>query len=376
MTLRVIGLTQGRINNPLAASGLNQMVFGALARRAQLVDVLNISLTGWRRWWNALRAWQPDRDRWRARFDKNVPSFVQLSRLAHQMLEPRRAEFDVIFQLRTLFAPGFPSVPWPYAIMTDNTHALSDRHYPPWSPLGPAEKRRWFELERATYHQAVAVFARTHWVRRSLIEDYGLPPERAVWVGTGCHFTPETLPKSKEVDDGRTVLFVGKAFKRKGVPTLLEAFALVRLRRPDARLVLVGRDVTIKQEGVEVLGKVMDRSRLRQLYAEASLFVLPAHFEPCANVISEAMAYRLPCIVTDVGGSPELVTDSQTGYVIPPNRPDMLAERILDLLGDPAKRRQMGEQAARRVQEELSWNRVVDRVIGHLEQVMGEKSDG
>ena len=80
--------------------------------------------------------------------------------------------------------------------------------------------------------------------------------------------------------------------------------------------------------------------------------------------------------MTNVGGSPELVTDSQTGYVIPPNHPDMLAERILDLLGDPAKRRQMGEQAARRVQEELNWNRVADRVIGHLEQVMGEKSGG
>ncbi len=373
MAIRIIGLTQGRVDDPLAASGLNQTVFGALAQRTRLVDVLDVSLHRWRRWWNAIRTWHPERDRWRERFDLNVWSFRQLSRAASQMLARRCADFDLVFQLRTMYAPGYPPGPWPYAIMVDNTYALSDRYYSPWAPMGPAEKRRWFQLERLTYHRALAVFARTHWVRRSLMEDYDLSPETAVWVGTGCHFPLETLPERKELDDGRTILFVGKEFKRKGVATLLQAFTLVRRRQPNARLVLVGRDMTIGQEGVEVLGKVMDRNRLRKLYAQASVFVLPARFEPCPNVVTEAMAYYLPCIVTTVGGLAELVVDGETGYVIPPARPDALADRILDLLSDPAKRRQMGECGARRVREDLNWERVVDRMMPYLERAVGEE---
>ncbi|MGQ9627155.1 MAG: glycosyltransferase family 4 protein [Anaerolineae bacterium] len=370
MAIRVIGLAQGRVDDPFASSGLNQTVFGALAQRTQLVDVLDVSLHGWQRWWNAIRTWHPDRDRWRERFDLNVRSFMQLSHMAGRMLAALRADFDLVFQLRTMYAPGYPPGPWPYAILVDNTYVLSDRYYPPWAPMGPLEKSRWLELERVTYHQALAVFARTHWVRNSLIEDYGLPPERAVWVGTGCHFALETLPESKESDDGRTVLFVGKDFKRKGVPTLLEAFVLVRRRLPDARLILVGRDVPIHQDGVEVLGKVTDRSLLRKLYTQASVFVLPSHFEPCSNVISEAMAYRLPCIVTTAGGLADLVSDGETGYVIPPGRPDVLADRILDLLSDPDKRRRMGECGARQVREELNWERVVERIMPYLEQAL------
>ena len=228
----------------------------------------------------------------------------------------------MVLQLKTLYGPGRPPGPWPYAILVDNTYALSDRHYPPWAPMKPTERDRWLELERATYHGALAVFARTHWVRQSLMQDYGLPPERAVWVGTGCNFAPGTLPKDKPSDDGRTILFVGKEFNRKGVPTLLEAFTTVRQRMPQARLVLVGRDLAVHQPGVEVLGKVTERQALRRLYEQASIFVLPARFEPCGNVVTEAMAYHLPCIVTTGGGLAELVIDRETGLVIPPERPD------------------------------------------------------
>jgi glycosyltransferase involved in cell wall biosynthesis len=101
---------------------------------------------------------------------------------------------------------------------------------------------------------------------------------------------------------------------------------------------------------------------------QASLFVLPALFEPCGNVVTEAMAYRLPCIVTTGGGLAELVIDQKTGHVIPPERPDILADCILDLLSDSVKRQQMGEAGARRVAEELNWDRVVERMLPYLEQ--------
>lgn len=376
MTIRVLGLTQGSLQDPLASSGLNASVFGALARQVTLVDTLDISHHGWQRYWNAITHWRPGRDRWREYRDENMWSFLELSRKAGRLIDRQRGDFDLVFQLKTIFAPGFPPGPWPYFIMIDNTYALSDRYYKPWAPMVGNEKKRWLATEKATYHSAEAVFARTPWVRRSLIDDYGLPPDKAVLIGTGANFQPSSFPAEKTPDDGRTILFVGKEMERKGVPTLLEAFALVRQRVPDARLVLVGRDANIRQEGVTVLGKITDRDRLRIIYEQASLFVLPANFEPNGLVIMEAMGYRLPCIVSDAGGLADQVTDGETGYVIPPRQPQILAERILDLLGSEEKRRRMGDAAARRVQETYNWDRVAARMLPHFQAALEKAAAG
>jgi glycosyltransferase involved in cell wall biosynthesis len=367
MTVRVLGLTQGAVDDPLAVSGNNFAIFSALASRTNLIDVLDISLKGWKRYINALRAWHPDRTQWREGLDLNTWSFLQLSRLAGKRLAKQAGKFDIIFQMKTLFSPGYPPGPWPYVIITDNTYASSNRYYPPWSPMNSKEKQHWLEMERTTYHNAQAVFARSHWLRRSLIEDYGLPPEKAVYVGTGSHFSLETLPKRKDFDDGRTILFIGKEFERKGVPTLLKAFELVSKQRHDARLILVGSNLKTTQPGVEVLGKIKDRDRIRNLYEHASIFVLPANFEPCGNVVTEAMAFRLPCIVSNAGGLADQVIDNETGYIIPPRDPETLATQILDLMNNPSKRKEMGELGNRRVSEELNWDLVANRILPYLQ---------
>ena len=368
MSVRLVGITQGKVSDPLASSGLNHSFFGALNRRTQLVDVLDNSLTGWRRGWNALRSFRPQRDLWRERFDLNLWSFDQLSRQAGNLLAGRQ-DFQAVFQLRVLYTPGLLPCPWPYFLFIDNTYALSMRYYPPWAPMGPSESRRWLELERQTYHQAQAVFCRTEWVRRSLLEDYGLPPERAVHAGAGSHFGPDALPDGKQIDDGRTILFVGKEMRRKGVPLLLQAFEQVRRAVPDARLLLVGRDIDVRQPGVEALGKISDRQRLRQLYAEASLFVLPALFEPVSNVVPEAMCYHLPCIVSDGGGLADLVLDGETGYIVPAGQVEPLAQRMIELLQDGEKRRRMGERGVQRTRETLNWEQVVENMLPYLERV-------
>lgn len=367
MTLRVLGLTQGSMQDPLASSGLNSSVFSALARQVALVDTLDISHHGWQRVWNAAAHFRPDRDRWREYYDVNIGSFLRLSRKAGQLISLQQGRFDLIFQLKTIFAPGFPPGRWPYFLMVDNTYALSDRFYKPWSPLGQPEKIRWLDAEKTTYQRAEAVFARTPWVQRSLVEDYGLAQEKAVVVGTGSNFLPSSYPAQKKTDDGCTILFVGKELERKGVPTLLAALSIVRQKMPGARLVLVGRDADIRQEGVSVLGKISDRDRVRAVYEQASIFVLPANFEPAGNVVVEAMGYRLPCIVSSGGGLADQVVDGVTGYVVPPRDPVALAQRILELLSSPEKRRSMGEAGARRVRDTFNWDRVVERMMPYFQ---------
>jgi glycosyltransferase involved in cell wall biosynthesis len=368
MGLRVLGLTQGNVDDPLAASGLNKNVFGACAQRMALAGVLDISLSGLERYWNALYNWRPDRDIWRERFDLNVWSFRRLSAKAGRELAQRRDTFDVVLQLRALFAPGWPIGAWPYTLLVDNTYTLSDRYYRPWAPMNPQDKQQWLGMERETYQRAAFVFARTNWVRRSLIEDYGLPPERAVWVGTGSHFGLNGGYKPKTPTGEKIILFVGKETRRKGATTLLQAFKKVRLRVPEAQLLLIGREMAVSQEGVTALGKVTDRQHMQHIYEKASVFVLPALFEPCGNAVAEAMAYQLPVIVSEAGGLTEFVQEGHNGYIVQPEQVDQLAERLVDLLKDDEKCIEMGRNGLERVREVFNWDAVISRMAPYLEQ--------
>lgn len=371
MSLRLLGITQGSTLDPMSASGLNSTVFAACARHVSLAGVLDISMHGLERYWNALIRWSPNRDIWRERFDLNVPTFRRLSRMAGQEIARRQGSFNVILQLRTLFAPGSPPGAWPYTMLVDSTYALSDRYYPPWAPMRPAEKRQWLELEREAYHRAAFVFARTHWVQRSLIGDYGVPPERAVWVGTGSHYRPKDQSEWKPPARGKAILFVGKQLRRKGVDTLLKAFQEVRRRIPEAELVLVGREMQVQQDGVKTPGKVEDRQRLQRYYEQASVFVLPALFEPCGLVVAEAMAHGLPCIVSDAGGLSEFVEEGRSGYIVPPRDASLLAERLVTLLEHDDLRREMGRNSLERVCREFTWDSVVRRMLPYLEEAAG-----
>jgi glycosyltransferase involved in cell wall biosynthesis len=75
----------------------------------------------------------------------------------------------------------------------------------------------------------------------------------------------------------------------------------------------------------------------------------------------EGMACGLPAIVTDVGSLPEVVEDGVTGFVVPPNSPDALAEKIRWLRANPETAREIGACARQRVLKYFTWERVVDR---------------
>jgi glycosyltransferase involved in cell wall biosynthesis len=193
-----------------------------------------------------------------------------------------------------------------------------------------------------------------------LVDFYGVEPHKVMTVGAGVNF--DSVYDRPKVYDGRTIIFVGKDFVRKGGPCLLQAFDLVRNRLPGARLIVVGPRESYERDGVQFLGRIGDRKRLRQLYAEATLFAMPSLFEPWGNVFTEAMAHGLPCIGTSAGGIPDIIVDGETGYLVPPGEPEVLAERILRLLLDPDLAQQMGERGYRRVMKMFTWDKVVERM--------------
>jgi glycosyltransferase involved in cell wall biosynthesis len=93
------------------------------------------------------------------------------------------------------------------------------------------------------------------------------------------------------------------------------------------------------------------------------LMVLPSHTEGLPNVVLEAFAAGVPVVATAVGGTPEVVEDGQSGFLVPPGDPETLAERILDLLAAEDQLRDMGLHGRERVLEQFSFAAQADQYL-------------
>jgi starch synthase len=124
---------------------------------------------------------------------------------------------------------------------------------------------------------------------------------------------------------------------------------------------------------VQWFGYVSDRRQLDELYADASVFVLPTQFEAYGHVVVEAMGSGLPCVTTNVGALPELVDDGVTGLLVPPREPAALAEALVGVLSDPARAERMGQAGRRKVVDQLTWRAVAERMAPYLEAAVGNR---
>jgi len=156
----------------------------------------------------------------------------------------------------------------------------------------------------------------------------------------------------------RTVVYTGVLIPRKGVLNLVNAFAAVLARVPDARLELVGKaenpDYTrAVKDKIDRLG-ISDRisfvperpqKELAERMGKAAVFVLPSLSEALGRVVVEAMAAATPVIGSRVGGIPEMVIDGETGYLVDPGDEKALADKIVWFLMNPDKAEAMGRKA-------------------------------
>jgi glycosyltransferase involved in cell wall biosynthesis len=101
------------------------------------------------------------------------------------------------------------------------------------------------------------------------------------------------------------------------------------------------------------------RRDVPELLAASDLSVLASHEEGFSNVILESMAAGLPVVATDVGGNSEAIVDGETGWLVPPRNPALLAAKLVDLLKDPIRARQWGEKGKRRVKELFTLEKMV-----------------
>jgi sugar transferase (PEP-CTERM/EpsH1 system associated) len=117
-----------------------------------------------------------------------------------------------------------------------------------------------------------------------------------------------------------------------------------------------------------------DRSDVPAQLAAMDVFLLPSLNEGISNTVLEAMASGLPVIATNVGGNPELVQPGVTGSLVPVGDAEALAEAVLALLDDPARRAQYGAAARERIAREFDWNRTVQAYLGVYDALLGRST--
>jgi glycosyltransferase involved in cell wall biosynthesis len=272
-------------------------------------------------------------------------------------------EIDFVFVNQGMFGTFIEEPIKPYVIFTDYTASLNyhNPHYPTFFTENPDEAEKWILRERENYRNASYIFTYSDLVRNSMIEDYGVDPDKVITTGIGL--TVDLAPQDWIKDYGsKTIISVvhDYLYEQKGVPNVLRAFKLVRERIPDAKLVLVGlkKHRKIDQEGVISMGQIKDRKIVEKLYMDSALFVLTPFLDASPNVLREAMAKKVPCVASDVDSIPEIVNDGVTGRLVPPAKPELLAEIIVELLEDEETLMKMGNNGYERVKEFFSWDKV------------------
>src|SRR5262249_48151277 len=168
---------------------------------------------------------------------------------------------------------------------------------------------------------------------------------------------------------GGPVVMVGRLSFEKDGATLIRAAAVARRSFPAFQLQIAGEGTCMPglQELTKELaleGAVQFRGEVHnipELLAQSSFLVLPSLTEGISLTLLEAMARGLPVVATRVGGNPEVVLDGQTGFLVPVQQPDRLAERMVHLLQNPDLCRTMGQQARARVMQHFEVSSMVAR---------------
>lgn len=210
------------------------------------------------------------------------------------------------------------------------------------------------------------------------------------------HFYPRSAAEAKTrlgiPPANKLLLFVGRIEPLKGVETLFQAVARLRdmgvCECSELSLAIIGGDLGVdarsgneeleRLKGLRVqlgIGDMVtflgarDQDALPDYYAAAEAVIMPSHYESFGMVALEAMACGTPVIASEVGGLAFLVKDGETGFHVPDRDPELLADRICQIITDTLLRAELGEQAAAYARG-YAWPIIADKIVAVYEALL------
>jgi glycogen synthase len=261
-------------------------------------------------------------------------------------------------------------------------------------------------VEKAALEMADAIIAVSQGTKNDILNLFAVEEKRVHVIHNGID-----LQEFKKVDSHEVltrygiplgkpyVLFVGRITRQKGVIYLLKALSYVDhdlpvvlcASSPDTPAIAgemkeAFEEASAHRDQVYWIQDVLDKASLIELYSHAGVFCCPSIYEPFGIINLEAMACEKPVVASAVGGIPEVVMEDETGFLVSvdqykeapftPKNPEQyaqdLAERINQLMRDPALRQPMGEAGRRRAEELFSWSAIAKQTKVLYEKVIEE----
>jgi glycosyltransferase involved in cell wall biosynthesis len=297
---------------------------------------------------------------------RRVPCGFDLSpRLAANVLRAIRSDAPDLLHTHMVHADVYGS----FAAHILRTPFISTRHNDDRYLLGPFR-----HVDRAFMHGVRRIVAISDAVRDFHIKA-GLDAEKLVTIHYGLDAVPtapsEVTPEATGIPpDVPLVLAIGRLIEQKDHATLLDAFARVHRRHPDAKLAILGwgpleaqTKAHVRKLGLDGVVFVLGRVEPRDWLTRADVFAHTSRWEGFGIVLLEAMLAGLPVVATRVSAIPEIVADGETGLLAPPGDAASVADALARLLDNAELRRGFGASGRNRARAEFSVDRMVERTI-------------
>ena len=264
-------------------------------------------------------------------------------------------------------------VPLPQFAICDAIYVSRTASGSDWMHTKPDLQKRLAEREARAYRALTHVFCLSRATADELVSEYGVQPSAVSVTGTGTG-PIHAYSGPKDYSNGK-ILFVAKQrTEEKGIGLLLEAFPLVKGARPEATLTVVGggldrRQLATLPVGVEVVAN-LELPELEKAFHEASIFAMPAPFEPWGLVYLEAMLCRTPVLGLRRRALPEMTANGRYGFLVDEPTPQLVADALISGLADPDVLARMGEEGQQHVQSTYTWTAMADRMYTTLSEYL------
>lgn len=256
-------------------------------------------------------------------------------------------------------------------------------------------------IERSVFRFAHVVHANSEAVKQQLVKD-GVPAKKIVVVYNGLDM--RRVRTGPDFQRAEALAMLGLPERRRFVtivanmrhevkdhPMFLRAAERVRAAVPEAAFVLAGEGELTDSLRAQAAQLGLERDvfftgrceKVAELLAVSDVCVLSSKAEGFSNSILEYMAAARPVVVTDVGGAREAVVEGETGYLVQSGSDETMAARIISLLRDPQRAREMGEHGRQVVEQRFSaqaqlenTQRLYDQFIARTEAPLPQIAKG